>query len=48
MFIGSAIAELFRKRQQGGLVVPIASGFIAGESLWGVAFAALTVRGYVS
>ena len=36
MFIGSAIAEIMRRRQQDGAVVPIASGLIAGESLMGV------------
>ena len=36
MFLGSAIAELFRRRQQEGVVIPVASGLIAGESLMGV------------
>jgi len=48
MFIGSAIAELFRRRQQEGMVVPVASGFIAGESLWGVAYAIMKAAGVVS
>ena len=48
MFLGSAIAELFRRRQQEGMVVPVASGFIAGESLWGVAYALMIAFGVVS
>lgn len=36
MFIGSAVAEIMRRRQQEGMVVPVASGLIAGESLVGV------------
>jgi uncharacterized oligopeptide transporter (OPT) family protein len=41
MFIGAAIAELLRKRQQASGIVPVASGVIAGESLAGVAAAIL-------
>ncbi|MBA3501608.1 MAG: OPT/YSL family transporter, partial [Deltaproteobacteria bacterium] len=36
MFVGSAIAEIMRRRQQENVVVPVASGLIAGESLMGV------------
>jgi putative OPT family oligopeptide transporter len=42
MFIGASLAELARRRQQEGYVVPIASGLIAGESLMGVAIALMT------
>jgi OPT family oligopeptide transporter len=42
MFIGAAIAELARRRQQTSSIVPLASGVIAGESLAGV-FAAIGV-----
>src|SRR5690606_2295600 len=45
MFIGAAIAELFRRRQQEGIIVPVASGLIAGESLMGVAVALMTAGG---
>jgi putative OPT family oligopeptide transporter len=46
MFIGAALAELARRRQQEGMVVPIASGLIAGESLMGVLIA-LAIAGGV-
>jgi uncharacterized oligopeptide transporter (OPT) family protein len=42
MFIGSAIAEIMRRRQQDGMVVPVASGLIAGESLMGVLIVVLS------
>ncbi len=45
MFIGAAIAEIFRRRQQEGLVVPVASGLIAGESLMGVVVALMVAGG---
>jgi uncharacterized oligopeptide transporter (OPT) family protein len=45
MFIGAALAEVFRRRQQEGIVVPIASGLIAGESLMGVAVALMVAGG---
>lgn len=41
MFAGAAIAEMLRRRQQEGMVVPVASGIIAGESLVGVLVAIL-------
>jgi uncharacterized oligopeptide transporter (OPT) family protein len=47
MFIGAAIAELLRRRQQAGGIVPVASGLIAGESLAGVIFAILIAAGIV-
>jgi uncharacterized oligopeptide transporter (OPT) family protein len=47
MFIGAAIAELFRRRKQTTGIVPIASGVIAGESLMGVLFAVLKSAGIV-
>jgi OPT family oligopeptide transporter len=47
MFIGAAIAELLRRRNQAGGIVPIASGLIAAESLTGVVFAILKARGIV-
>ncbi|MGE0869879.1 MAG: OPT family oligopeptide transporter [Kofleriaceae bacterium] len=43
MFLGSLIAEVLRRKQPaiaGNYVVPVASGFIAGESLAGIAVAA--------
>lgn len=42
MFLGSAVGELMRRRQQEGMVVPVASGLIAGESLMGVVIVLLT------
>jgi OPT family oligopeptide transporter len=47
MFTGAAIAELLRRRNQAGGIVPIASGLIAAESLTGVVFAILKARGIV-
>jgi OPT family oligopeptide transporter len=41
MFLGSALGEVLRRRQQAGLVIPVASGLIAGESLMGVVIAVL-------
>jgi putative OPT family oligopeptide transporter len=45
MFLGSAFAELARRRNQEGMVVPIASGLIAGESLMGVVIALMVAGG---
>jgi uncharacterized oligopeptide transporter (OPT) family protein len=45
MFLGAAAAELFRRRGQEGIVVPVASGLIAGESLMGVAIALMVAGG---
>lgn len=42
MFLGALLAELYRRRQQLGVIVPIASGLIAGESLFGVLHAILS------
>ena len=42
MFAGSAVAEIMRRRQQEGMVIPVASGLIAGESLIGVLIVILT------
>lgn len=42
MFIGSAIAEVMRRRQRDSMVVPVASGLIAGESLMGVLIVVLS------
>jgi uncharacterized oligopeptide transporter (OPT) family protein len=39
MFLGALIAELFRRRKRESIIVPVASGLIAGESLMGVAIA---------
>jgi len=47
MFLGALIAELYRRRQQAGFVVPVASGLIAGESLFGVLHAILKAQGVV-
>ncbi|MGE0549056.1 MAG: OPT family oligopeptide transporter [Kofleriaceae bacterium] len=48
MFLGSAIAEILRRKRPaiaGDYVVPVASGFIAGESLAGIAVAAAAAAG---
>ena len=42
MFLGSLVAEIMRRRQRDGMVVPVASGLIAGESLIGVLIVILT------
>jgi putative OPT family oligopeptide transporter len=42
MFIGAFVAEIMRRNKQEGMVVPIASGLIAGESLVGVFIVVLT------
>ncbi len=42
MFLGALIAELLKRRQQDGAVVPVASGLIAGESLMGILIVVLT------
>ncbi|MEO8700832.1 MAG: OPT family oligopeptide transporter [Kofleriaceae bacterium] len=41
MFVGALIAEIQRRRGKDQLVVPIASGLIAGESIMGVVIAML-------
>jgi uncharacterized oligopeptide transporter (OPT) family protein len=47
MFLGASIGELLRRRQRESLVVPVASGLIAGESLIGVVYALLhEIGGY--
>ncbi|MBI2510651.1 MAG: OPT/YSL family transporter [Opitutae bacterium] len=51
MFIGAAIAELLRRvapKFAEKTVVPVASGFIAGESLVGILIAILIVRGVLA
>jgi OPT family oligopeptide transporter len=48
MFLGSAIAEIMRRRQREGIVVPIASGLIAGESLIGVLIVILTTVAHLN
>lgn len=48
MFVGSAIAEWMRRKQPENaekMVVPVASGLIAGESLMGIVVALLVVMG---
>jgi putative OPT family oligopeptide transporter len=45
MFMGAALAEIARRRNQEGMVVPIASGLIAGESLMGVVIALMVAGG---
>jgi uncharacterized oligopeptide transporter (OPT) family protein len=47
MFLGAALAELYRRRQRAGIIVPVASGLIAGESLFGVLHAVLKSVGFV-
>jgi uncharacterized oligopeptide transporter (OPT) family protein len=47
MFLGASIGEILRRRQRESLVVPVASGLIAGESLIGVVYALLhEIGGY--
>jgi uncharacterized oligopeptide transporter (OPT) family protein len=47
MFVGASIGEIMRRRGREGMVVPVASGLIAGESLVGVVIAMLSeVGGY--
>ena len=36
MFLGALVAEILRRRQQDGLVIPVSSGLIAGESIMGI------------
>jgi uncharacterized oligopeptide transporter (OPT) family protein len=48
MFLGAAIAELLRRRQQASQVIPVASGLIAGESLMGIVHAALIYFGVLA
>jgi uncharacterized oligopeptide transporter (OPT) family protein len=48
MFFGGSIAEILRRRRPALAergVVPVASGFIAGESLMGVLIAVLVAVG---
>lgn len=47
MFIGAALGEVFRRRQRTGMVTPVASGLIAGESLIGVVIALLISAGVI-
>jgi uncharacterized oligopeptide transporter (OPT) family protein len=51
MFLGAAVAEWLRRRRAAlaeQVVVPVASGLIAGESLMGILTAALIVTGVLS
>ncbi len=48
MFMGSLLAEILRRRQRDGMVVPVASGLIAGESLMGIAIAILVSLGILA
>ncbi len=52
MFLGAALAELLRRRKgnEAGerIVMPVASGFVAGESLMGVAIKMLIAFGFMS
>jgi OPT family oligopeptide transporter len=51
MFMGALVAELVRRRNPAAAergVVPISSGFIAGESLMGIAVAMLVATGVLS
>ena len=47
MFIGAALAELYRRRQQESVVTPVASGLSAGESLMGVIIIIGTAVGWI-
>jgi len=48
MFVGAAIAELLKRRQQDANVIPVASGLIAGESLMGIVAALLVSAGVIA
>ena len=48
MFVGSLVAEILRRKQRDGLVVPVASGLIAGESLMGIVIALLVGAGILA
>jgi uncharacterized oligopeptide transporter (OPT) family protein len=51
MFMGGLIAELLRRKRPAlaeRAVVPVASGFIAGESLMGVLIAVLVALGFLT
>jgi OPT family oligopeptide transporter len=51
MFIGAAVAEIVRRRRPAlaeRAVVPVSSGFIAGESLMGIVVAILVALGVLS
>lgn len=48
MFLGAAIAEYLKRRRKDDLVVPVASGVIAGESLMGIAIAILVSFGILA
>lgn len=51
MFLGAAVAEWLRRTWPGlaeKTVVPVASGFIAGESLMGILIALLIVMGVLA
>jgi uncharacterized oligopeptide transporter (OPT) family protein len=48
MFIGAAIAEYLRRKKNDGLVIPVSSGLIAGESIMGIVVALLVSFGIVA
>ncbi len=48
MFTGALIAELLRRNKRDGMVIPVASGLIAGESLVGIVIAILVGAGVLS
>jgi uncharacterized oligopeptide transporter (OPT) family protein len=51
MFIGGSVAEIVRRARPSlaeSATVPVSSGFIAGESLVGIAIKALIVAGVLS
>ncbi len=48
MFLGSLVAEIMRRRQRDEMVVPVASGLIAGESLIGVLIVILTTVAHLN
>jgi OPT family oligopeptide transporter len=47
MFLGSLVAWILQKYKKDGMVIPVASGLIAGESLMGIAVAAMVYAGIV-
>jgi uncharacterized oligopeptide transporter (OPT) family protein len=48
MFLGALVAHLLRRHKHQGLVILVASGLIAGESLMGIVVAALIAAGIVA
>jgi uncharacterized oligopeptide transporter (OPT) family protein len=48
MFLGALVAHMMRNNKHRGLIIPVSSGLIAGESLMGIVVAALIATGIVA